>query len=142
MTQQVLQLTLAALWVRENVAAYSSKLESNDVMWPDAHTHTPWYGLMNNVLLGSSVSATLYPIHRSRAVYNHRILFSAHIQSRKLADHEETLAGFETKWIGFESQSVKIAYTTFLRFIGSEQLPKPPPLFYSRSITCAKGFAI
>ncbi len=41
----------------------------------------------------------LFPVYRARAVYEHRTVFSAHTQNRKLADCEEIFSEFEVFWI-------------------------------------------
>ncbi len=42
----------------------------------------------------------MFPVYRARAVCEHQVIFSAHIQNRKLADCEEILSEFDKKCFG------------------------------------------
>ncbi len=57
------------------------------------------------VLCTSTSYVAWFPIYRAGAVYEHRIVFSAHTQNGQLADRKEMFAGFDNKCIGLELQA-------------------------------------
>ncbi len=46
---------------------------------------------------------TLFPVYRTRVVYEHWTFFSAHTENGKLAEREEIFTEFDKKCIGLES---------------------------------------